>query len=40
MELHMQADGTEYLEYSERQTKTRTGNEPRNVRAVKPNTVK
>ena len=26
----------EYLEYSERQTKTRTGAEPRNVRAVKP----
>ena len=36
VELHMQADGTEYLEYSERQTKTRTGAEPRNVRAVKP----
>ena len=32
----MQADGTEYLEYSERQTKTRTGAEPRYVRAVKP----
>ena len=32
----MEADGTEYLEYSERQTKTRTGEEPRNVRAVKP----
>ncbi|XP_028417951.1 zinc finger MYM-type protein 2-like [Dendronephthya gigantea] len=30
------ADGTEYLEYSERQTKTRTGAEPRNIRAVKP----
>ena len=25
------ADGTEYLEYSERQTKTRTGAEPRNM---------
>ena len=24
----MEADGTEYLEYSERQTKTRTGAEP------------
>ena len=24
------------LEYSERQTKTRTGAEPRNIRAVKP----
>ncbi len=30
------ADGTEYLEYSERQTKTRTGAEPRNIRPVKP----
>ena len=36
VQLHMEADGTEYLEYSERQTKTRTGAEPRNVRAVKP----
>ncbi len=36
VELHMEADGTEYLEYSERQTKFRTGAEPRNVRAVKP----
>ena len=25
VQLHMEADGTEYLEYSERQTKTRTG---------------
>lgn len=30
------ADGTEYLEYSERRTKTRTGVEPRNIRPVKP----
>ena len=30
-------NGTEYLEYSERQTKTRTGAEPWNVRAVKSN---
>ena len=36
VQLHMEADRTEYLEYSERQTKTRTGAEPRNVRAVKP----
>ena len=36
VQLHMEADGTEYLEHSERQTKTRTGAEPRNVRAVKP----
>lgn len=28
-------DGTEYLQYSERQTKTKTGEEPRNIRAVK-----
>ena len=35
MQLHMEADVTEYLEYSQRQTKTRTGAEPRNVRAVK-----
>ena len=32
------ADGTEYLEYSERQTKTRNGEEPRNIRPVKPKT--
>ena len=36
VQLHMEADGTEYLEYPERQTKTRTGAESRNVRAVKP----
>ena len=36
VQLHMEADGTEYLEYSERQTKTRTGAESRSVRAVKP----
>ena len=36
VQLHMKADGTEYLEYSERRTKTRTGTEPRNVRAVRP----
>ena len=36
VQLHREADGAEYLEYSERQTKTRTGAEPRNVRAVKP----
>ena len=28
-------NGAEYLEFSERQTKTRTGAEPWNVRAVK-----
>ena len=36
VQLHMEADGSECLEYCERQTKTRTGVEPRNVRAVKP----
>ena len=29
-------NGAEYLEFSESQTKTRTGSEPRNVRAAKP----
>ena len=33
VQLHMEADGTEYLEYSGRQAKTRTGAEPRNVRS-------
>ena len=37
VQLHMKADGSEYLEDSEQQTKTRTGAEPCNVRAVKPN---
>ena len=35
VQLLTDANGAEYLEYSERQTKTRTGAEPRNVRAVK-----
>ena len=30
------ADGTEFLEYTERQTKTRTGAEPKDTRTVKP----
>lgn len=29
-------EGTEYLQYTERQTKTRTGIDPKNVRKVKP----
>ena len=29
-------DGKEYLEYFERQTKTRTGEDPRNQRQIKP----
>ena len=36
VQLLTDANGAEYLEYSKRQTKTRTGAEPRNVRAVKP----
>ena len=33
----MQTDhGDEYLEFNERQTKTRTGNDPRDVRAFAP----
>ena len=39
VQLLTDVNGAEYLEYSERQLKTRTGAEPRgsrNVRAVKP----
>ena len=36
VKLLRDADGTEYLEYCERQTKTRSGEEPRNIRPVKP----
>ncbi|KXJ06675.1 Uncharacterized protein KIAA1958 [Exaiptasia diaphana] len=36
VQLKTDTDGTEYLEYSERQTKTRTGEDPRNIRPVKP----
>ena len=36
VQLKTDTDGTEYLEYSERQTKTRSGEDPRNIRAVKP----
>ena len=36
IKLTTMSDGTEVLEYSERQTKTRTGSEPRNIRPVKP----
>ena len=36
VQLLTDVNGAEYLEYSERQTKTRTGAEPRNIRAVKP----
>ena len=36
VQLVKDIDGTEYLEYSERQTKTKIGGDPRNIRAVKP----
>ena len=36
VKLLRDADGTEYLEYCERQTKTRSSEEPRNIRPVKP----
>jgi hypothetical protein len=36
IKLQTSSDGTEYLEYNERQTKTRTGAEPRDTRKVKP----
>ena len=34
--LKTSADGVEFLEYTERQTKTRTSAEPKDIRAVKP----
>lgn len=36
IKLQTSVDGTEYLEYNERQTKTRTGADPRDTRKVKP----
>ena len=36
IQLKTSADGVEFLEYTERQTKTRTGAEPKDIRAVKP----
>ena len=39
IQLLTDANGAEYLDYSERQTKTRTGAEPPNVRAVKPKAI-
>ena len=35
-QLLKDANGAEYLEYSVKHTKTRTGTEPRNIRTVKP----
>ena len=36
VQLMKDADGTEYLHFSETQTKTRSGADPRNVRPIKP----
>ena len=36
VQLHQNTNGEEFLEYSERQTKTRTGENPRDVRQTKP----
>ena len=36
MQLRQTTNGEEFLEYSERQTKTRTGENPRDVRQIKP----
>ena len=36
VKLLRDADGTEHLEYWEHQIKTRSGEEPRNIRPVKP----
>ena len=36
VQLKTTADGVGFLEYNERQTKTRTGTEPKDIRAVKP----
>ena len=36
VQLKTSADGVQFLEYTERQTKTRTGAEPKDTRTVKP----
>ena len=36
VKLHKTANGAEYLDFNERQTKTRTGSDYSNVRAVPP----
>jgi len=36
IQLKTSADGVEFLEYAQRQTKTRTGAEPKDFRVVKP----
>ena len=37
--LKFDSDGKEYLEYFERQTKSRTGEDPRNQRPIKPRSI-
>ena len=36
VKLCQTSTGKEYLEFNERETKTRSGNDPRNVRAIAP----
>ena len=36
VQLHQTTNGEEFLEYTERQTKTRTGENPRDIRQIKP----
>ena len=36
VQLRQSPNGTEYLEYTERQTKTRSGENPRDIRQIKP----
>ena len=36
VKLCQTSTGQEYLEFNERETKTRSGNDPRNVRAIAP----
>ena len=36
IQLKISADGVDFLEYTERQTKTRTSAEPQDIRTVKP----
>ena len=39
IKLCQTSTGQEYLEFNERETKTRSGNDPRNVRAIAPKTL-
>ena len=36
VKVAQETDGSDYLEYTERQTKTKSETEPRNIRTVKP----